>query len=101
VKASLHRILQRCGEEIARLWLVLAALSVHLAFPLSGIVASLLVGYAASSLTGGGTYGAISFCVTAFLFGLFLSVYVWQPYVKRAVHSASHLMGKAADRRRA
>jgi hypothetical protein len=96
VKTTLHRILQRCGETIANLWLVVAGLTVLLAFQVSAIAASLFVGYAALRLTGGGTFGAIVFCVTAYLFGLFLAVYVWEPQVKRAVHSAADIIGKAA-----
>jgi hypothetical protein len=93
---NLHRVMQWCGEVIAKLWLAVAALTLLLVFQVSGMVASLLVGYAAFKLAGAGTFGVIALCVSAYLFGLFLAVYVWEPHMKDAVHSAADIMSKAA-----
>jgi hypothetical protein len=85
-QAALNRILPRCGEIFAGLWLSVIGIAVLLAFPLTGIASSFFVGAFAAWLIGGGVPGTVALFLVAFLFGLFLSVYVWQPHVKSTVY---------------
>jgi len=73
------------GREVGRLWLVLAGVVVLFSFPVSGICASFFVGWWVMKLVEG---GAIVLFPAAFLFGLFLSIYVWEPHVKPVVWAA-------------
>ncbi len=83
--AALRNLLDRCGEAVADLWLGLFGIFVLIAFPATGIVVSFSVGALATELVGRGTLGVITFLLVAYFFGLFLSVYVWQPHVKPMV----------------
>jgi hypothetical protein len=85
----MNRGLHWCGKELAQLWLVLAGITMALAFPVSAIAASIFVGVVARWFVGPGTLGVIAFFSVAFFFGLFLSVYVWEPHLKSAVHRIS------------
>ena len=67
------------GESFARLWLLLLGIAILLSFPVAGIALSLLIGWEAMVWIGGGAW---TFFAVAYLFGLFLSVYVWSPSVK-------------------
>jgi hypothetical protein len=94
-KASMDRlnlVLARCGEAIAVFWLSIVGILVLLAFPVSGIVASFFVGALACELVRQGWFGVTLFFVVAFFFGLFLSIYVWEPHVKRIVFRISELV---------
>ena len=76
----------RIGESIRKLWIILAGVVLLIGFPVGGICASFMVGWwVMKGIFGGG----FVFFSAAFLFGLFLSIYVWQPYVKPAVFAAS------------
>jgi hypothetical protein len=92
VLSGLQRGLERTGELVAALWLTIFGIFVLFAFPISGIAASLLVGVAAGTLVGSGSFGIIVLVATAFVFGLFLSVYVWEPHVKSVIYSLCELI---------
>jgi hypothetical protein len=79
-------VLRRCGEVIAGLWLSILGLVVLLAFPAAGIVLSLVLGGVAAELVGGGTFGVVLLAIVALAFGVFLSVYMWEPVVKGATY---------------
>lgn len=96
--ASWNRRLQYCGENVAKLWLVLAGLILLFAFPVSAIAASFLIGFAAARLIGGGALGMIAFLASAFLVGLFLAVYVWEPHVKALIYRAAGALNDALHR---
>jgi hypothetical protein len=87
--------LGKIGLVLAKFWLVLAGLAVLFGFPLSGICASFLVGWCVMKWAGG---GAIVLFPVAFLFGLFLSVYVWEPHVKPVVMEAVEALHAKLDR---
>jgi hypothetical protein len=94
MKAAFTHSLQRCGHIIAGLWLTMLGLVLLFAFPLCGIAASLFVGAGAAWLVGGGTFGVVTLVVVAFCFGLFLSVYVWEPHVKQVVFDLAEVITK-------
>lgn len=73
--------LDRLGRLLASFWLALLGLVLLLSFPICGFFASLAVGAGAGMIVGYGTPGMVAFFGVAFLFGLFLSVFVW-PHVK-------------------
>jgi hypothetical protein len=84
--SELTRILEECGKFVAGLWLSLLGFVLLLGFLVSGLVASFFVGVGAAWLIGFGTLGVVAFFVSAFCFGLFLSVFVWEPYVKQVIY---------------
>jgi hypothetical protein len=86
---QLNRALEGLGELVAGFWLSVAALVMILSFQVCGLVASFFVGVGTAWLVGYGTAGVFAFFVTAFAFGLFLAVYVWEPRVKRAMFDAA------------
>jgi hypothetical protein len=88
------RILEKCGKFLADLWLGLLGLALLFSFLISGIVASFFVGACAGWLVGAGTLGVVVFFVAAFCFGLFLSVFVWEPHVKRAIYETFDCLGR-------
>lgn len=67
------------GEAFARVWLPLLGIAVLCSFPVAGIALSLVIGWGTMRWIGGGAW---IFFPTAYLFGLFLSIYVWSPSVK-------------------
>jgi hypothetical protein len=79
------RILEKCGKFVAGFWLGLLGFALLLSFLVSGLVASFFVGVCAAWLVGYGTLGAVVFSAAAFCFGLFLSVFVWEPHVKPVI----------------
>ncbi|MDR3464377.1 MAG: hypothetical protein P4M07_00390 [Xanthobacteraceae bacterium] len=83
--SQIAHILEKCGKFVAGFWLGLLGFALLLSFLVSGLVASFFVGVGAAWLVGYGTLGAIVFFVSAFSFGLFLSVYVWQPHVRPVI----------------
>jgi uncharacterized membrane protein len=80
------RILEAFGKQLAWFWLGIVALVLLFSFLICGIAASIFVGACAAWLVGYGTFGVIVFFVVAFFFNLFLSVFVWEPHVKRVTH---------------
>jgi hypothetical protein len=80
--STANRGLLWLGRQLATIWLALIALCVLLSFLVVGLVVSFCVGGAAAWLINGGTIGVGVFFVAAYFLGLFLSVYVWSPYVK-------------------
>jgi hypothetical protein len=94
--SQFKRILEVSGEMLAGFWLSVVGIVLLLSFLVSGIAASLFVGACAAWLVGYGTFGVVVFFVVAFFFGLFLSVFVWEPHVKRAVYDA---VERLSDRR--
>jgi hypothetical protein len=93
--SALERLLERSGEAIAGFWLSLLGIVILLSFPITGLVASLALGAAFMEMVGRGTFGLILFFGTAFFFGLFLSIYVWEPRVKPLVLKVSDLISGA------
>jgi hypothetical protein len=67
------------GEAFARLWLLLLGSAILFSFPVAGIALSLVIGWEAMRWIGGGAW---TFFAAAYVFGLFLSIYVWSPSVK-------------------
>jgi hypothetical protein len=88
--------LDRLGRFLASFWLALLGLALLLSFPICGFIASCAVGAGVAMLIGGGTPGAVAFFVVAFLFGLFLSVFVW-PHVKDAVSDSIERFTKSGS----
>jgi predicted membrane-bound spermidine synthase len=84
--------------SLRRAWLTLLGIIILFAFPISGIAVSLFAGALAAYLVGGGTFGVIVLFVVAFLFGLFLSVYVWEPHVKRVIYRVQEFIVEERDR---
>jgi hypothetical protein len=81
-----RRILEAFGKLLAGLWLGVVALVLLFGFLVCGIAASFFVGVSAAWLVGYGTFGVVVFFVVAFFFGLFLSVFVWEPHVKQVTY---------------
>jgi hypothetical protein len=86
--SQLKRILEVTGEHLAEFWLRIVGIVLLLSFPIGGFVASFFVGWEAAWLVGFGTFGVVVFFLVAFFFGLFLSMFVWQPHVKQAMYDA-------------
>jgi hypothetical protein len=84
-------MLQTVGEQVGRLWRFIIALALLFSFPIAGFFASFEVGFWVADLFG---YGARSLLVlfVAFLFGLFLAIYVWEPHVKATTYQAFEAM---------
>jgi membrane protein implicated in regulation of membrane protease activity len=89
VMQRLNVLLEWCGNAVAQFWLPLASLIVIIGFPITGVVASFWVGVFAAWIVGYGVLGAVAFFVCGFLFALFLSIYVWEPHVKKVVFRAA------------
>ena len=79
-------LLDDLGKSLARLWLGVFGFAIVLSILVCGLIASVAIGACSGKLLGGGTPGAVAFFVSAFAFGLFLSVFVW-PHVKDAIHA--------------
>ena len=79
---KIDRILLVIGRGIGSTFIGILCLTVLLAFPVTDIVASFAVGFGVAFYIGGG--GLVLF-PSAFLFGLFLSIYVWIPYVREPI----------------
>jgi len=77
------------GEAFARLWLVLLGIAILFSFPVAGIALSLVIGWEAMRWIGGGVW---TFLTAAYLFGLFLSIYVWAPSVKTTTLTLTDLI---------
>ena len=95
--ASWNHRLQLCGRAVAKAWLVLAGLILLFGFQVSGIAASFLIGFVAARIIGG-ALGIIAFFTSAFLFGLFLAIYVWEPHVKALMYRAVDALNDALGR---
>lgn len=67
------------GEAFAKVWLSLLGIAILCSFPVAGIALSLVIGWGTMKWIGGGAW---TFFPAAYLFGLFLSIYVWSPSVK-------------------
>jgi hypothetical protein len=67
------------GESFAKLWVALLGLAILISFPVAGFAFSFLIGWEAMVWLGGGFWTLLT---VAYLFGLFLSVYVWSASVK-------------------
>ena len=77
--------LAQIGEAFAGLWIAVFGIIVLFAFPVSAIAACFFLGFYAAQLVGFGSLGGVVWISVAFLFGLFLSIYVWKPHVKPLV----------------
>jgi hypothetical protein len=71
--------LKWAGHGMGRVWLSLLGIAILCSFPLAGIALSLGMGWWATKWIGGGAW---SLLLTAYVFGLFLSIYVWAPLVR-------------------
>lgn len=87
--------LEQCGKAVADLWLSLFGIIALLAFPISGIAASFCVGLLASYMVGPGWLAGVIWIVVAFLFGLFLAIYVWEPHVKVVIGRIAETITKS------
>lgn len=92
--AQLDRAFQAIGTVLARLWLTVFGLVVLGAFHVLALILSLVAGLWAIMLLGHGVIGIVAFLVTMFFIGLFLMVYVWEPYLQKITHEISDLITK-------
>jgi hypothetical protein len=102
-----HGALRITGREIGKAWCVLVGLMLLLSFQVVGIIASIYLWVLVSSyLIDFGFTKWLSVVIgllTAYLFGLFLAVYVWTPYVKSNMFRAAEIRAtgqRAGDSRR-
>jgi hypothetical protein len=84
--------LQKAGAELARMWLGLLGLVMLVAFQAVGFVACAALWFGLALLFRDGWVGAVASGLLAFGFGVFLSVYVWEPHVKPAVMEATTIL---------
>lgn len=84
-----NALLTRAGEKFANFWLLLLGIAILISFPVAGIALSLLIGAEAMWWIGGGAW---TFFLTAFLFGLFLSIYVWERSVEALTYKLLNLI---------
>jgi hypothetical protein len=90
-----NALLARAGDAFARLWSLLVGIAILLSFPVAGVALSLVIGMEAMWWIGGGAW---TFFITAYLFGLFLSIYVWEPSVKALTYKLLGLIsGKSPN----
>jgi hypothetical protein len=80
------------GGAFAKLWSLLLAIAILLSFPVAGFFLSLLIGWEAMRWIGGGLW---TFLGVAYLFGMFLSIYVWAPSVKATTLGLTDLIQRA------
>lgn len=81
----MSKILERVGRAVAQLWFGLLGIFLLLSFLVAAIFVSICAGAfaaVASANIGGTVLVMVSFLTVAVFVGLFLSVYVWEPYVK-------------------
>jgi hypothetical protein len=82
---TVDKWLRRLGKLCADLWCLAAAVVVLFGFLVSAIWVSIWVGVEIRNLIGGGGFVVL---LSAFIFGLFLAIYVWNPHVKSRVMAA-------------
>jgi membrane protein implicated in regulation of membrane protease activity len=85
-------VLAWAGEAVTRVWLPLLGLAILLSFPVAGIALSLVIGWEAARWIGGGLW---TFLAVAFVFGLFLSIYVWSRYVEATTRKLADLIQRS------
>ena len=90
--STFQKILSRCGELVARLWLTIFRLVIFCLFPVSGVAASLMIGVLAAELVGEGLFANLLFFFVTFLSALFLWIYVWEPHIRRIILSITDLI---------
>ena len=85
--------LEKLGKSLAGFWLGLLGIAILISFQVCGLIASLAVGAGVLVLVGHGTLGVVAFFVAAFVFGLFLSVFVW-PHAKAAILECAEIISE-------
>jgi hypothetical protein len=88
---TLHEVLLAVGEEVGSLWFVVVGLAILLGFPVVGALVSLQIGFWTADLFGWGDLFAL---LMAFVFGLFLAIYVWDPYVRSPTHEVCETIAR-------
>jgi len=98
MRGFLHRVgavLLKIGAKIAEFWLLLVVVVLHASFAISALIVSVTLGWWTMKWTDG---GPVVFAIVALLLGIFLSAYVWVPYVRPAVARAGEVLTDAAGR---
>jgi hypothetical protein len=99
--SSVDGVLRITGREIGKIWCVFAGFVLLLSFPIAGIVASVYLWVlTANYLMDLGVVKWLSVLIgllTAYFFGLFLSIYVWTPYVRSNMFRAADIMQHATS----
>ena len=86
---GVHAALMWAGGAFAKFWFLLLVIAILVGFPVAGFALSLLIGWEAMRWFGGGLW---TFLGVAYLFGMFLSLYVWAPSVKATTLELSDLI---------
>lgn len=91
---ALHRALLGIGKQIAALWCFGVAVILWVSLPLAICVGAAVFGQWVSRTAGG---GALVFLASTLTLGVFLAVYVWQPYVRPVAGRAAETMLKLPE----
>jgi hypothetical protein len=90
---TLATLLRGAGRVVSLIYLHVLGIAILILFPVLGFLGAIFAGlFAASAL------GLPSLVVPlTFLFGVFLSIYVWQPIVWPATRQAAHALFRHFD----